>query len=50
MSLWLRRKDQRGRTWLRSVPFDPLLIIAIVGLAAALLMPAIAALKLWLLG
>ena len=38
MSLWLKRKEKDGKTYLYAFPFVPLIIITVIGILVALLL------------
>ena len=48
MSLWLKRKDKDGRTYIYAVPLAPLVILPLFGVLVAVLLPLIQAINGWL--
>jgi type II secretory pathway component PulF len=53
MSLWIRRKDEDGKTHFFAILFAPwiiLIIMAVIGIFLALLLPIFQAIKQWLGG
>ena len=45
MSLWLKRKDKDGKTYLLRVPLAPLVILPLFGVLVAVLLPLIQAIN-----
>ena len=48
MSLWLKRKDKDGKTYLYAVPLAPLVILPLIGVLVGVLLPLIQAINGWL--
>jgi len=41
MSVWINRKDRNGKSYLRQIDFDPLIMIAVIGILAAIIIPQV---------
>ena len=45
MSLWIRRRDADGNVHLYAIPFDPLALLTVIGVAIGFLLPFVLAFR-----